>query len=159
MRIQKIKTGIYEYMKRSAYTKTIWHENTENDNTNIWIQEKVSTYKKIWYENTENDTVNIWTQKKLNTYKLSTTLWTQWDNNSKYCCQCISLFQKKRGGVDKTIKSSPLKKVSNPRNGSFQSSSCRLHGGYRWKIHCNKCKDSVVNIDEQCNRYKVARWI
>ena len=35
MRIQKITTGIYEYRKRSAYTKTIWYENTENYNRNI----------------------------------------------------------------------------------------------------------------------------
>ena len=72
----------------------------------------------------------------VNTYKLI-TLCPTWDNKSKYCCYCISLFQKKRGGTEN---------ISIPRNGSFQSSSCRLHGGYRWTLHCNKCKDFVLNI-------------
>ena len=66
MKMQKMTMLIHEYRKRWAHTKTkIWYENTQNDNVNLWIHEKVSTIW-IWYQNTENDNTNICIQEKVN---------------------------------------------------------------------------------------------
>ena len=47
VRIQKMTTRIYEYRKRSAHTKTIWFENTKNDNVNESFADAITHLQKL----------------------------------------------------------------------------------------------------------------